>query len=112
MPYSIPSRSRGQEGGAIGEAVSCTSFGEATYGAPLTGAFSAPRMRTPLGPSRTSWSLHRKPTASDALMVTRRHARVGLLTARCAVSMIVGPLRSNDTESEPASQRTPGTSCP
>ena len=39
---------------------------------------------TPLGPSRTSWSLHRMPPASDALVVTRRHARVGLLTARSA----------------------------
>jgi hypothetical protein len=38
-----------------------------------------PRMRTPLGPSRTSWSLHRIPSSSDALVVTRRHARVGLL---------------------------------
>jgi len=36
-------------------------------------------MRTPLGPSRTSWSLHRIPSSSDALVVTRRHARVGLL---------------------------------
>jgi hypothetical protein len=43
-----------------------------------TGAFSAPRMRTPLGPSRTSWSLHRIPSISDALVVTCRHARVGL----------------------------------
>ena len=51
-----------------------------------TGAFSAPRMRTPLGPSRTSWSLHRLPSTSDALVVTLRHVRVGLLrTARSAV---------------------------
>jgi hypothetical protein len=49
-----------------------------------TGAFSAPRMRTRLGPSRSSSSLHRMPSISDALVVTRRHARVGLLTARCA----------------------------
>jgi len=54
-----PGRSRGQERGAIGGAISSTSFGEAVCGAPLTAAFSASRMRTPLGPSRTSWSLHR-----------------------------------------------------
>jgi len=50
-----------------------------------TDAFSASRMRTPLGPSRTSKSLHRSVSTSDALSVTRRHARVGLRTARCAV---------------------------
>jgi hypothetical protein len=37
--------------------------------------FSVPRMRTPLGPSRTSWSLHRTASTSDILVVTRRHAR-------------------------------------
>jgi hypothetical protein len=41
----------------------------------LPAAFSAPRMRTPLGPSRTSWSLHRTASTSDVLVVTRRHAR-------------------------------------
>jgi hypothetical protein len=41
----------------------------------LPAAFSAPRMRTPLGPSRTSWSLHRTASTSDAPVVTRRHAR-------------------------------------
>jgi len=41
-------------------------------------------MRTLLGPSRTSSSLHRMPSTSDALVVTRRHGRVGLLTARSA----------------------------
>ena len=35
MPSLDPGRSRGQEGGAIGEAVSSTSFGETTSGAPL-----------------------------------------------------------------------------
>lgn len=50
-----------------------------------SGAFFAPRMRTPLGPSRSSKSLHRTVSISDALMVTRGHARVGLFrTARCA----------------------------
>jgi len=61
------------------EAVSFISFGRSILGAPLTGTFSVPRMRTPLGPSRTSWSLHRIPSSSDALVVARRHARVGLL---------------------------------
>jgi len=35
MPSLGPGRSRGQEGGAIGEAVSSTSFGETMAGAPL-----------------------------------------------------------------------------
>jgi hypothetical protein len=43
-----------------------------------TGTFSVPRMRTPLGPSRASWSLHRIPSISDALVVTCRHGRIGL----------------------------------
>jgi hypothetical protein len=34
-PHSIPGRSRGQEGGAIDEAVSLISFGQSTRGAPL-----------------------------------------------------------------------------
>ena len=40
-----------------------------------TDAFSAPRMRTPLDPSRISWSLHRTVSISDALLVTHEHAR-------------------------------------
>ena len=57
-----------------------SSASDARHSAHLsTGTFSVPRMRTPLGPSRTSWSLHRIPSPSDALVVTRRHARVGLL---------------------------------
>jgi len=40
-----------------------------------TDAFSAPRMRTPLDPSRISWSLHRTMSISDTLMVTPEHAR-------------------------------------
>jgi hypothetical protein len=40
--------------------------------------------RTPLGPSRTSWSLDRTAPTSDALIVARRHARDGLFSARCA----------------------------
>lgn len=31
-----------------------------------TGDFSSPRMRTPRGPSRTLWSLHRTGSTSDA----------------------------------------------
>lgn len=40
-----------------------------------TDAFSAPRMRTPLDPSRISGSLHWTVSISDTLMVTRKHAR-------------------------------------
>jgi len=47
-----------------------------------TGAFSAPRMRTPRGPSRTLWSLHRTVSTSDAPVVTRRHVRIGVHTLR------------------------------
>jgi len=36
MPSLGPGRSRGQEGGAVGEAVSSTSFGETACGAPLS----------------------------------------------------------------------------
>jgi len=51
----------------------------------VTGAFSAPRMRTPRGPSRTLWSLHRTVSTSGVPIVTRRHTRVEILFARCAV---------------------------
>jgi hypothetical protein len=50
-----------------------------------TDAFSAPRMRTPRGPSRTLWSLHRITSTSDVPIVTRRHTRVEILFARRAV---------------------------
>jgi len=33
-------------------------------------------MRTPRGPSRTLWSLHRVVSTSDVPFVTRRHTRV------------------------------------
>jgi hypothetical protein len=49
-----------------------------------TGAFSAPRMRTPRGPSRTLKSLRRIVSTSDAPIVTRRHTRVEIRFARCA----------------------------
>jgi hypothetical protein len=39
---------------------------------------SRSRMRTPRGPSRTLWSLHRITSTSDVLFVTPRHARVGI----------------------------------
>jgi hypothetical protein len=72
---AIPAVSRGQKRGGSTELFAAVSFGRARLGAPLTDAFSAPRMRTPLGPSRTSWSLHRTVSTSDALTVTCRHAR-------------------------------------
>ena len=104
MPSLGPGRSRGQEGGAIGEAVSSTSFGETACGAPLSRRlFSAEDANSPRTFSDLVEPLPNEPTASDALVVTRRHARVGLLTARCAVPVLVDPFRSNDTESEPAS---------
>jgi hypothetical protein len=68
------------------ELFAATSFGRiATRRTSETDAFSAPRMRTPRGPSRTLWSLHRIVSTSDALIVTRRHTRVEILFARCAV---------------------------
>lgn len=67
------------------ELFAATSFGRiATRRTSMSDAFSAPRMRTPLGPSRTSWSLHQTASISDTLIVTRRHARVSLCAARCA----------------------------
>lgn len=41
-------------------------------------------MRTPRGPSRSLWSLHRIVSTSDVLVVTNRHTRVEILFARCA----------------------------
>jgi len=68
------------------ELFAATSFGRiATRRTSMTGAFSAPRMRTPRGPSRTLWSLHRTVSTSDSPIVTRRHTRVEILFARCAV---------------------------
>jgi hypothetical protein len=68
------------------ELFAATSFGRiTTRRTSETDAFSAPRMRTPRGPSRTLWSLHRTVSTSDALVVTRRHTRVEILFARCAV---------------------------
>jgi hypothetical protein len=49
-----------------------------------TDAFSASRMRTLRGLSGALKSLHRVASTSDVPVVTRRHTRVGILTARCA----------------------------
>jgi hypothetical protein len=68
------------------ELFAATSFSRiATRRTSETDAFSAPRMRTPRGPSRTLWSLHRTVPISDVPFVTRRHTRVEFLFARCAV---------------------------
>jgi len=68
------------------ELFAATSFSRiATRRTSKTNAFSAPRMRTPRGPSRTLWSLHRIVSTSDVLVVTGRHTRVEFLFARCAV---------------------------
>lgn len=61
-----------------------------------TDAFSASRIRTLLGPFGSSRSLHRTVSTSDALLVTRRHARVGIRTARSARPCITPPLRVDD----------------
>jgi hypothetical protein len=74
-PPGGPGHSRGQERGGSTKLFAVVSFGRSRSGAPLADAFSAPRMRTPLEPSRISWSLHRTVSTSDALVVTRRHAR-------------------------------------
>jgi len=68
------------------ELFAATSFGRiATRRTSMTGTFSVPRMRTPRGPSRTLWSLHRTVSTSDIPIVTGRHTRVEILFARCAV---------------------------
>jgi hypothetical protein len=67
------------------ELFAATSFGRiATRRTSETDAFSAPRMRTPRGPSRSLWSLHRIVSTSDVPVVTYRHTRVEILFARCA----------------------------
>jgi len=82
---------------------------ESQRGAPLRPTpFWAPRMRTPRGPSRTLWSLHRIVSTSDVPVVTGRHTRVGILSARCAVlSSACRPCGLQRlTWSWPAGQRT------
>jgi hypothetical protein len=107
MPSLGPGRSRGQEGGAVGEAVSSTSFGETVCGVPLgRRLFSTEDADSPRTFSDLVEPLPNEPTASDALLVTRRHARVGLRTARCAVTWPT-PCGGDGTSLKPASQRTP-----
>jgi hypothetical protein len=68
------------------ELFAATSFGRiAMRRTSKSDAFSAPRMRTPRGPSRSLWSLHRIVSTSDVLVVTTGHTRVEILLARCAV---------------------------
>jgi hypothetical protein len=67
--FACPERRR------VERAVSPVSFGRSRLGAPLPTAFSASRMRTTLGPSRSSCCLHRIVSTSDILVVIRRHAR-------------------------------------
>jgi hypothetical protein len=44
------------------------------------------------------WSLHRTVSTSDVLVVTLRHARVGIRTARSARPCATPPLRVDDAE--------------
>jgi len=74
-PPCNPGYSRSQERGGSTELFAAVSFGRSRSGAPLTDTFSVPRMRTPLGPSRTSGSFHRTASTSDIFVVTPRHAR-------------------------------------
>jgi len=77
---ALRSRPFARPGGrGIDRAIRTASFGRTCSGAPLSDAFSAPRMRTTLGPSRSSCCLHRIASTSDVLVVTLRHARAGLL---------------------------------
>jgi len=68
----------------IDRAIRTASFGRARPGAPLTDAFSAPRMRTTLGLYGPSSCVYRIASTSDVLVVTLRHARAGLFAVRCA----------------------------
>jgi len=80
-----PDHSRDQRRGGSVELFAATSFDRiATRRTSEAGTFSAPRMRTPRGPSRTLWSLHRIVSISDVSVVTCRHTRVEILFARCA----------------------------
>jgi len=65
--------------GRVDEAIRCRQLQPITLRRTSeSGAFSAPRMRTLRGPSRTLKSLHRTVSTSDVPVVTRRHARVGI----------------------------------
>jgi len=61
-----PDHSRDQRRGGSTELFAAASFDRITVRRTSeTDAFSAPRMRTPRGPSRTLWSLHRTVSTSD-----------------------------------------------
>jgi len=66
--HHSPGDSRHQGRGGSAKLFAVASFGRiAARRTSQTGAFSAPRMRTPRGPSRTLWSLHRTVSTSDVL---------------------------------------------
>jgi hypothetical protein len=68
-PSTMPDHSRGQQGDESAKLFAVASFGQSRPGAPLVRRVrfrSASWMRTPLGPSRTSKSLHRTVPTSDA----------------------------------------------
>jgi hypothetical protein len=65
--------------GRVDEAIRCRQLQPiAIRRTSETGAFFAPRMRTPRGLSGTLWSLHQTVSTSDVPVVTRRHTRVGI----------------------------------
>ena len=70
-----PKRSRAQEGGGSKGRLALSASGDHAPAHHLPDDFSASRMRTTLGPSRSSCCLHRIASTSDILTVTRRHAR-------------------------------------
>jgi hypothetical protein len=72
-----PSHSRGQGRGESAKLFAVASFSQSRFDAPLTDAFSTPRMLTRRDPFRILSSLHRTVPTSDVLVVTPRHARVG-----------------------------------
>jgi hypothetical protein len=79
--------------GRVDEAIRCRQLQPiAIRRTSETGAFSAPRMRTPRGPSRTLWSLHRVVSTSDVPVVTRRHTRVDHPSSPDVLTIITHPL--------------------
>jgi hypothetical protein len=89
-----PSHSRGQGRGESAKLFAVASFGQSRSGAPLTDAFSAPRMQTRRDPSRILSSLHRTVPTSDVPVVTLRHTRVGFRIRPMCFAAGVSPLRS------------------
>jgi hypothetical protein len=85
-----PGHSRGQRREGSAKLFAVASFSRSRSGAPLRPApFVAPRMRTPRGPSRSLWSLHRIASTSDVPTVTRRHTRVGIRSPPDVLSEVV-----------------------